>query len=95
MDQLHPYGQYLNLAHDSHLDGEQMLRDIKFLITADNDTAAKACNELGAAKIFCSVARPRIQDRSMFKDLKFKGDNDKLTLGQKEEMAKRIFYDVH
>ena len=30
-----------------------------------------------------------------FKDLRFKGDNDLLTLGQKEEKAKKHFYDVN
>ena len=42
----------MNLAHDSLHDIEQMLRDMKFLITSDNDTAAKALTELGVTKAF-------------------------------------------
>ena len=49
----------MNLAHDSLHVVEQMLRDIKFLITSDDDRAAKALNRLGVAKTFGSVVHPR------------------------------------
>ena len=42
----------MNLAHDSLHDVEQMLRDIEFLITSDNDKVAIAIDELGMAKPF-------------------------------------------
>ena len=45
----------MNLAHDSLHDIESMLRDIKSFITADNDKAAKAFNDLGVSNFFCTV----------------------------------------
>ena len=63
------------------------------MIVIDNEVAARAFRALGARSKIWQVALPQLA--TPFEQFSFTGDRDQLTLGHKDQFARKHFFDIY